>query len=129
MGLESFNSCWFYKIWHASKTYCRQYHLKKLEPACQTATWETYEFPNEEARIFVEDSYIDRIGCFNKLYYNGKNLIGMTSSEIYIILGNPDDIDEMDIWGISFNYKSLALSLFLEDGRVESAFCSGSWED
>ncbi len=106
-----------------------KYRLIKLELDCEDADWLTYEFPDGTARIYVCESRIESVGCFEKMFYRGRNLIGMKMEDAIGFLGKPDDIGDKYVGGMPLDYEWLAVSLFVEDEKVQSCICSGSWED
>jgi hypothetical protein len=104
----------------------------------ESDTWETYEVPGNKTKIYVnKNSIIEDIGCFDNLYYNGKNLFTLTFNEVREILGLEDEIgesiynyyDEEPYEKTPIEFESLGLQLWFRGGFAVDAMVSGSIND
>ncbi|NJK65039.1 MAG: hypothetical protein HC921_22095 [Synechococcaceae cyanobacterium SM2_3_1] len=106
-----------------------KYNLQKLEPACESADWDSYEFPDTDTRIYVENGCIERFSCYDNLFYKGQNLLGLSLDDIRQILGPEEKIDTMVGASIPIEYESLGLTLWMEDDVIAGATCNAMIED
>ncbi|CBN57583.1 MULTISPECIES: hypothetical protein [Kamptonema] len=106
-----------------------KYNLQKLEPDCKSGDWDTYEFPECETRIYVENCYIVGVGCYDNLFYQGQNLFGLSLDDIRQILGQEDEIGEMIGTQIPIEYFRLGVQLWMKDDAIVGAICNGLIED
>lgn len=107
----------------------QQYDLVKLEPPCKSADWETFEFPNCETRIYVYDSEIESVGCYDNLFYKGIDLLGLSLEEIIPILGKQYEIGEIIDMQAPVDYENLGLQLWMENKIMTGGICSGFIEE
>jgi hypothetical protein len=107
----------------------KKYNLIALESDCESSDWDTYEFPNSQTRIYVENSYIDSVGCYDNLIYEGTNLLGLSLNEIRSILGNENEIGEVIEMQTPIEYETLGLQLWLEDKITIGGICYRVIED
>jgi len=102
----------------------KKYGLHRLEPEVSSGR-ETYEFNDCETRVYVEGGRIVCVGCFDELFYQGKNIFGLSFEEMHELLGPEDDIGE-DICGlVPVEYEKLGLQIWLRNGFVDSVMCNG----
>jgi hypothetical protein len=106
-----------------------KYNLQKLEPDCESADWDTYEFPDTDTRISVENGCIFSFNCYDNFFYKGQNLLGLSLDDIRQILGLEDEIDEMVGTYIPIYYESLGLTLWMKDDVIGGATCHEAIED
>jgi hypothetical protein len=59
-----------------------KFELEKLEKPFEDCSWETYRFPSCNTCLYSENSQVTSAGCFDNLYYKGRNLFGLTIGEI-----------------------------------------------
>ncbi len=114
-----------------------KFDLYKLDKPFEEADWDSYEFPNRDKRVYAEDGHITIIGCFDDLYYEGKDLFGLTLDEIRSLLGEEDEIGETVLFDFEdgeydktpVEFYKYGLQIWLRDGMVESAMISGAIDE
>lgn len=126
---EPLVSVGFFKFGQQASPVIKQYNLLKLEPDCEAATWDTYEFPNSHTRIYVENSYVDSVGCYDNLFYKGINLLSLSLNEIRKILGKEDEIGESIEMQTPIEYEDKSLQLWLQNGIIIGGICYGFIKD
>jgi hypothetical protein len=116
----------------------QKFSLQKQEKPFESFDSDTYEFPNCETRIYVDENQkIEDVGCSDNIYYQGENLFGLTLDEIRLRFGKEDKIGETlyfefedgDFEEIPVEFEKLGLQLWLRDGVVVSAMVFGSYDD
>jgi hypothetical protein len=107
----------------------QKYKMKRVESIHGEDEWDTYGIAGGGLEVYVEDSRIEGVGCFDNLYYQGRNIIGMEVDEVKCLLGEPDDTGEKEIGGRPLYYEKYAASLFEVDGKIVSCMVSASWDD
>ena len=105
----------------------RKHRLVKRGKPFEQANWVTFEFPDCETRVYSVDGLVTSVGCYDNCIYKGKDLFGMTLSELRNHLGKETLIDELRGKGAAVEYEELDILVWLdeEDGRVDSVNCSG----
>lgn len=97
--------------------------LTLLEPSCDGADWQTYRVGDEEARVRVENGVITAVECTLSLCYRGRiELLRLSVNRVDTILGGVLSLERL--WGDGtsmYEAESLGLTLWVEDGKVESA--------
>jgi hypothetical protein len=114
-----------------------KFGLEKLEKPFEDCSWETYRFPDCNTCLYSEDSQVTSAGCFDNLYYKGRNLFGLTIDEIRNTLGQESEIGETikyyikeeEVEQIPVEFDELSLQIWFGGGLVESAIVHGSLED
>jgi len=101
-----------------------KYNLDKLYANCKSGDWDAYQFPNTETYVCVENFHIISVGCYDNIFYQDKNLIGLSLDEIRAILGKEDEISEIVGTQIPIEYENLSLILWLKDKIIVGANCS-----
>jgi len=115
----------------------KKYGLIKCveEPMIECEDWDTYEFTDCETRVYVENDKIENIGCYDELFYKGKNLFGMTLDELRKHLGPETEIGEtFDLDSgdecTPIQWDNLEIQVWLDkDGLVDSVMCNGLIEE
>lgn len=106
-------------------TVVHRFGLRKLEPDCPGADWETYEIPGYDSRLSAEEGKIISINCWDSLYYHDLDLLGLDIDQVRSIFGVEDRLDPLGDTGMSaVYYGSLGLTLWLEGWMVKSASCT-----
>jgi len=103
-----------------------RFGLRKLEPDCFSAFWDSYEIPDCESSISVEDNKIASVECYDHLYHKSKDILSLDISHARSILG-PETKSEVHpyVEGILVvYYDDLGLTLFVDGERIESATCN-----
>jgi hypothetical protein len=100
-----------------------EYSLRKREPDCSIADWETYELPGFESWIVVKDGRIIEVYCVDALEYRDSDLIGMPSSDVVELLGKEDNKEDNVGFGYALYYHDLGLTVFVENEVVSAATC------
>lgn len=112
----------------------KKYHLHPLKKMYESDEWETYEIPENLTKVYVaKDQIVEDIGCFDNLYYNGKNLFNLTLDEVREILGLEDEVgeaiynyyDEEPYEKIPVEFESLGLQLWFRGGIAVDAMVCG----
>ena len=103
--------------------YVSDYELRKRKPDCSIAYWDTYELPGFESWIVAEEGRITDIHCVDEVEFNGQDLIGMASTEVRELLGEPKKKEENVGLGHALYYDDLGLTLFVVDDVVNAANC------
>jgi hypothetical protein len=85
--------------------------------------WDTYQVPNGETTVHVEDGKVVSVGCYENLYFNGKNLLGLTLDTVRTILGKEDEIGEEIIDKTPVEYERLGLQIWIRNEIVVDAIC------
>jgi hypothetical protein len=115
-----------------------KFDLQKLEKDYEDADWDTYEFPDCETRIYVdENGGIKEIGCFDNLYYQGQNLFGLTLDEIRVLLGPEDEIGKIVLFDFPGNefekfpveFENFSAQFWFREGVVESVMIGPCYDD
>jgi hypothetical protein len=115
-----------------------RYNLHLLEKIYESDEWETYEIPENLTKVYVaKDHRVEDIGCFDNLYYNGKNLLNLTLDEVREILGSEDEVgeavynyyDEEPYEKIPVEFESLGLQLWFRGEVAVDAMVSGALDD
>lgn len=104
--------------------------LTLLEPSCEGADWETYRVGNEEARVYVKDGVVKSLECWESLRYLGRHeLIDLSLEAAEAILG--EVLTRADQWedGAMYEADDLGLTLWIEEGLIESATVNAIEED
>ncbi len=102
-----------------------QFNLVKLDPPCESADWETYELLADETRVTVENGKFVSVLCDSNLYYNEKDLIGISIEEIREILGKEDEIEKDVGDEDAVYYYQLGLTLWMKNRYIVGATCDG----
>ncbi len=102
-----------------------KYNLRKLERVSEVADWDTYEVPDGNTVIYVEDSSIDSVACYDNLFYQGKNLLGISLEEIHEILGKEDEFGKIIGEKTPVEYESFGLQIWFRNGITVDATCYG----
>ena len=113
-------------------TLVKTFNLEQCERAFATATWETWEVCNQEVQLYLNDTDKEErdgligIGCFDHLYYRGKNLFGLGLHALSALLGKEDEIDTETYNGRRpVEYDNLGIQVWLNDqGLCDSVMCS-----
>ena len=108
------------------------FNLEKCERDCSTATWQTWEVCDQEIRLYFNETDKEervglvQIGCFDHLYYKGKNLFGLDLSALSALLGEEDEIDSEDYGGRRpIEFYDLGIQVWLnKKGLCDSVMCS-----
>lgn len=103
--------------------YISDYDLRKREPDCSIADWETYELPGFESWIVVKDGRILEVYCADELECKGSDLIGMPSSDVLKLLGKEDQKEVNVGLGYALYYNGLGLTVFVENEIVSAVAC------
>ncbi|CAN0602118.1 unnamed protein product, partial [Ectocarpus sp. 12 AP-2014] len=98
---------------------------------------EQYEVPDAGVSVYVEDDRIDWVMCKERLQFQGKNLIGLTESDLETLFaGKPDQREEFDLSENddeppyeALDYDGLNVQVWMIEGRVETVSCSQDDED
>ncbi|KAF3886438.1 MULTISPECIES: hypothetical protein [Nostocales] len=107
----------------------KDYKLELIEPADEITGWETYGLIHYETHIYVENSLIISINCYDQLIYQNLDILGMTLSEIRNLFGKENQPGELNGDQICIEYEELGLQLWFQDDIVTSASCYGLIED
>ena len=99
--------------------------VEKLEPDCENADWETYAVFVEEgkpnvARAHVENGEVVTVEVKDTCSYLSRNLIGMKTSEVQLLVGGKWTIESKWTNGCQIDNDALGISIWDEDGVVES---------
>jgi hypothetical protein len=96
--------------------------LTLLEPACDGADWRSYRVGHEEARVRVQDGVLTAVECVKSLRYLDRDeLLGLPIDEVEAIIGEAlVRAKHWDDGSAMYEAKRLGLTLWVEDGRVES---------
>jgi hypothetical protein len=109
-----------------------KFDLRKLDKPFEEADWNSYEFLGCDKRVYAEDGNITSFGCFDNLYYKGRDLLGLTLNEIRVLFGEEDKIGETVLFDFEdgefeetpVEFYEYGLQIWLRDGVVESAMIS-----
>lgn len=109
--------------------YLEEYKLELIEEATEPVNWDTYSDSEKNIYISTENSRIISISCYENLFYEETDLIGMSFESIKNRFGEPNKID-YEIGGkIPVEYYSLGLQIWLENDRVSDVTLNGFIED
>lgn len=111
------------------QSYIEPYNLNFVEAADEVVNWDTYATSDKNVYIDVEDSKIVAISCYKHLFYKGKNLVGLSLSEIRTMLGKENEVGDQIGEKIPIEYYSLSLQVWLKEGYVTNVTCNGFVED
>lgn len=102
-----------------------QHGLRKLEPDCRGAFWDTYRIPGTNSSITVEEDKISSVACWDHLWFRGNDIICLDMHGVNSVLGPFSQTEDHPyVKGTQvFYYRALGLTLFVSDGKVESATC------
>ncbi|WP_406697891.1 hypothetical protein V5E97_03465 [Singulisphaera sp. Ch08] len=104
-----------------------RFALRKLEPACPDADWDTYEIPGRESCLSTEDDRISSINCWDHLYYKDSDILTLSRDEARALLGPEEESEPLGETSLmAVYYHSLGLTLWIEDGWIKSATCEES---
>lgn len=103
--------------------YIDLYDLRKRRQDCSVADWETYELAGFGICVVVEDGRISSIHCEDEVQYVGTNLIGLSISDIYKLLGQADSVEDDEALGCILYYDRLGIALFIENDIVDVIAC------
>lgn len=107
-----------------ARTVIHQFGLRKLEPACLNAFWDTYEIPGLESRISTEQDRISSINCWDRLFYHKVDILTLNLDEVRFILGPEEEAESIGETALmAVYYRHLGLTLWTENGWVNSATC------
>lgn len=104
-----------------------EFNLLKLDE--KQGEWDGYEIPNHETRVYVDDNgIIECVGCFDNLYYQGKNLFGLKIDEITKIMGEEgkigkavlSDFQDGEFEKTPIEFEQWGLEIWFRHGVVES---------
>jgi hypothetical protein len=109
-----------------------EFDLHKLDKPFEEFELDSYEFPNDDKRVYTEDGNIVYVACFDSLYYKGGNLVGLTLDEIRVLFGEEDKIGESTIFDfegdeyeeIPVEFYGYGLEIWIRDEVVQSAIVS-----
>jgi hypothetical protein len=92
-----------------------------LGPPFEGAEWESYRVGDKDAHVSVQDGVITSVECWNSIRFNGTEILGLSEGDIPRILGFVPQ--EKDRWpgGMQLNIEHLGITLWIEEGYVESA--------
>jgi hypothetical protein len=108
----------------------QEYNLELVELPDGVIDWFTYEIPCLESRVYVRDSLIDTVGCYDSLVYKGVDLIGLSTDEAKSIVGDGWIVDDEEIGGQTLiMYENLNLFLWVSDDTIVGATCGAVIED
>jgi hypothetical protein len=116
----------------------QEYDLQKLEKPFEEADWCSYEFPDCETRIYTNENLeIERVGCFDNIYYRGRNLFGLMLNEVRSILGKEDECGEAIMYDVEDNrfeifsveFEKFSAQIWFKNGVVDSAMVHGFLDD
>jgi hypothetical protein len=123
-----------FKFGESAILFIQEYNLQELEKPFQEADWNSYEFTDCETRIYTnEDSEIERIGCFDNIYYEGQNLFGLTLEGVQNIFGKADKIGEIIEYDIEddkfeafpMEFERFGAQIWFENSIVDSVMTHG----
>ena len=100
-----------------------QFGLRKLEPDCSIADWNSYEIPGCESRISTEDNKISSVSCWDSLYYNERDILNMSLIEARALFGTEEGVKSIGKDAMVLFYDSMGLTLFFDGEWIESAIC------
>jgi hypothetical protein len=100
-----------------------RFGLRKLEPDCAGAYWDTYEIPGHESRISTEDGKISSVNCWDSLHYQGLDILRLDLDRVRSMLGPEEGAEPVGEDAIAVYYNSLGLTLWIYEGRIESTTC------
>jgi len=109
-----------------------EYGLIKIiddEPS-DVIDWDTYEIPGCESRIYIRhDGLIDYIGCYDELYFEGSNLIGMTRDELVSLLGEESEVEDFFLFYYPACYYESGLGISYDEFWVVTSISVSRLED
>ncbi|MEQ8999414.1 MAG: hypothetical protein RID53_23190 [Coleofasciculus sp. B1-GNL1-01] len=95
-----------------------------------TIGWKTYKVPDENISIYVEDGIVVAVATYEKLYFKGINLIGISQTKLIEILEvEPDEVgtgvlyEDGDVQ-TPLDFDPLGLQVWISDCVVVSASLS-----
>jgi hypothetical protein len=105
--------------------------LRKREPDCSGAFWESYEIPGHESGVTTEDNKISSVSCYEHLWYNSFDILNMNIYQARLILGLEEkSMPHPYVEGtLVVYYDRLGLTLFIDNGRIKSATCNACIDD
>ncbi len=106
--------------------YKKKYGLFLFEEGSEIE-WDTYKIDGYESQIYFENNKVISVGCFDSLFYKGRNLFGLTIDEIRAFLGKEDSMDKEEYDGrVPVEYEELDIQVWYStDKRVDSVMCYG----
>ena len=103
------------------------FHLELL-PRDDGTDWDTYRMEDEMARISTEEGRIISVECVTSLKLDDHELLGCEVSEVNHFLPTPATLHTVYECGDErWECEKLGLTLWVENGVVESATVSSSW--
>jgi hypothetical protein len=101
------------------------HQLVKLKRDSPIVDWDTYEIPDCESRVMVEDGRIARVLCCDAINYMGVDLLGLTLNDARALLGRENQLEEnVAVWEVVLSYYELGLTLYFRGGVVDDAICN-----
>lgn len=97
--------------------------------------WDGYEIPDCETRVYADDNgIIECVGCYDNLYYEGKNLFGLKVDEIRKIIGEEGktgktvlfDFKDNEFEKTPIEFEQWGLEIWFKNGIVESVSASNN---
>lgn len=93
--------------------------------------WRTFQ-KNDEVEVYVAEGAVVCVTCFQNCSLDGVGLIGMTPSDLLVLLGSPDEIGEVvwvsdELQQVPYEYFALGLQVWFESGKVVSVFCNANY--
>jgi hypothetical protein len=118
-----------FKFGTSIQQYIEMYSLQFVDDTDEVDCWLTYITPDKTTYIYAEGENIVSIACYECLFYQDQNLIGLSVSEIRKLLGNEDEIGEVVGGGIPIEYFSLGLQLWVQEEFVTDVTCYSTIEN
>lgn len=92
--------------------------------------WKAHTIPDKEVRIYTENEKIVSIACYDELYLDGNNLIGLEVGVFKSIINSElSDYEKIELDnGIKeiLDYDSLGIQAYAMYGFIDSITCSGN---
>lgn len=107
----------------------REFGLVKLDPDVPSAYWDTYEIPDHESRIMVQEAKLSGVLCCDHLILSDKELLGMPLSWLRVLLGTEDRFEPNVGLDCAAHYDRLGATFWIVDKRVDTVSTWGPWLD
>jgi hypothetical protein len=90
--------------------------------------WDTYEMPDMDMALHVEEGEIVSVACEEECWYKGVNLIGFDFDEAKKLLGlePSDDVDIIEIDDEPqevYEFDDVEAQIWVKDGKIVTVIC------